>query len=228
MDLPDVLTSEVRSGRVVLFLGAGASIGAKLPNGSSPPLGLALRDKLSSNFLDGGYSEESLAWVSELAISATDLSTVQDYIDEQFHGLEPAEFHKIIPSFKWRGIVTTNYDRLLETTYERADNPIQTLIPFLSNSDRIDEKMRSPNHVGLLKLHGCITRTHDVDLPLILTTDQYITHRSGRNRLFKTFEEWGVENTIVFIGHSLQDSDLRAILLEVSQQIVNRPRYEWH
>ncbi|MHB8473276.1 MAG: P-loop NTPase [Gammaproteobacteria bacterium] len=225
MDLPESLVSEIRAGRVVLFLGAGATVGAKLPNGKSPPLGTDLRDELSKTFLAGKHKDESLAWVSELAISATNLSTVQDFIADQVRDLIPTDFHYILPTFKWRGIATTNYDRLTETVYERANSPIQALAPFVCNRDRIDEKMRSQNHVALLKLHGCITRTHDPELPLILTVDQYITHRAGRDRLFKALEEWGIENTIVFIGHAIQDTDLRAILLELSQQIINRPRY---
>jgi len=62
-------------------------------------------------------------------------------------------------------------------------------------------------------------------LPLILTADQYATHRAGRDRLFSMLLEWGAENTVVFIGHGLQDSDLRAILLEISRQVPSRPRY---
>lgn len=225
MQLPQSLISEIRSGRVVLFLGSGATIGATMPGGKSPPLGLGLRTLLSNRFLAGAHQDETLAWVSELSISATDLSTVQDYIADEFRDLVPAAFHFILPTFKWRGIATTNYDRLVETVYEQSKTPIQTIIPFLSNRDRIDEKLRSQSNVALLKLHGCITRTHDPEIPLILTVEQYITHRAGRDRLFKTLEEWGTENTIIFIGHAVQDADIRAILLELSQQISNRPRY---
>lgn len=225
MELPDSLVSEVRSGRVVLFLGAGASFGSSTPNENSPPSGLELRDMLSQRFLGGKYGQEPLAWVSELAISATDLGTVQDLIADQFQDLEPGDFYHLLPTFKWRGLVTTNYDRLVERIYERAKEPVQELVPFISNHDRVDEKLRSLRHLGLLKLHGCITRTHDPNLPLILTADQYTTHRTGRDRLFRTFYEWGIENTVVFVGHALQDPDLRAILLEVSRELSVRPRY---
>jgi len=225
MQLPEGLVPEVTAGRVVLFLGAGASFGATGPAGNEPPLGDGLRDALSDEFLGGGYAGESLAWVSELSISSANLSRVQDFVAGLFAGLEPADFHKLLPSFKWRGLTTTNYDRLIERVYETAESPVQELVPSISNRDRVDEKLRAPEHMALLKLHGCVTRTHDPGLPLILTTDQYSTHRAGRDRLFNMLLEWGAENTVVFIGHGLQDSDLRTILLEVSRQVSSRPRY---
>lgn len=225
MQLPEALVSEITAGRVVLFLGAGASFGSTVSNGNAPPLGAGLRDALSDEFLGGEYAEESLAWVSELSISSTDLSRVQDFVAGLFADPEPADFHKLLPSFKWRGLATTNYDRLIERVYETTESPLQELVPFISNRDRVDEKLRAPEHMALLKLHGCVTRTHDPELPLILTADQYATHRAGRDRLFSMLLEWGAENTVVFVGHGLQDSDLRAILLEVSRRVPSRPRY---
>ena len=225
MDIPDPLKTDIRSGRAVLFLGAGATVGAQRPNGTPPPTTSQLRDLLSERFLGNKNSIDPLAWVAELSISASDLFTVQDYIAEQFGSLTPADYHFLLPTFRWRGIVTTNYDRLVEKTYDGFPNTIQTLVPFLSNKDRVDDRLRQPNHVGLIKLHGCITQTHDEELPLILTVDQYMTHRKNRDRLFKIFQEWAVENPVVFIGHAVQDSDLRAILIELSKELNIRPRY---
>ena len=225
MDLPAPLLEQVRSGRVVLFLGAGASVDAKRTDGTAPPLAVGLSKAISKHFLGGSYPNEQLAWVSELAISASNLSEVQDFIAEKFNALAPADYHLLLPTFRWRGIVTTNYDRLIEEIYSKSSKAVQTAVPFISNQDRVDEKLRSADHVGLLKIHGCVTRTHDSDLPLILTTDQYVTHRKNRDRLFKTFQEWAVENPIVFIGHAVQDFDIRAILLELSKELDTRPRY---
>ena len=109
------------------------------------------------------------------------------------------------------GIATTNYDCITEAAYRAKGGPVQKIVPFLSNTDLVDEKLRDPSSVALLKLHGCITRAHDRELPLILTIDQYATYRDGRSRLFQMLEEWASENTIVFIGHRLQNLNLRGI-----------------
>lgn len=226
MDIPQNLINQVRQGRAVLFLGAGASSGAQTPDGREPPLGDELRNRIAKQFLTGNYSSESLSWVSELAISATNLFEVQDFIADQFRELRPADYHLMTPTFRWRGIATTNYDRVVETAYSTSGGAVQTVVPFLSNTDRVDEKLRAPSFVALLKLHGCITHTHDPQLPLILTIDQYTTYRDGRTRLFQMLEEWGSENAIIFfVGHRLQDLNLRGVILDLSQKIPSRPRY---
>lgn len=223
--LPAALIEEVRTGRVVLLLGAGATEGAKRRDGDVPPKTGELRDRLAARFLGGAYKGESLSWVAELSISETSLPQVQDFVASQLEDLQPAQYHLLLPTFRWRGIFSTNYDRLCENTYANCSAAVQTLVPVLSNRDRIDESLRSSKSLGLFKLHGCVTRTHDPALPLILSADQYATHRMGREYLFNTFEQWATEYPVVFVGHSGQDADIRSLLLEVSKEPNVRPRY---
>ena len=224
-DIPKQLIDEVREGRVVLVLGSGASIGATRGDGKPFPSTEELARALSDRFLGKSSSNGDLAWISELAISASSLSTVQDFIAEQFSDPQPAPHHSLVPSFRWRGIATTNYDRVVERSYELASSKIQQVVPFLSTEDKVDAKLRDPSCVGLLKLHGCVTRTHDERLPLILTLDQYVTHRKNRLRVFQMLEEWAKENTLVFIGHSLRDVDLRKLLIDLVGQLGGHPRF---
>lgn len=222
--IPDALIEDIRRGRVVLLLGAGASRGARNAAGNEPPDASQLKNCLADRFLGGRHKDATLAWVAELAISETDLPTVQDFIADLLRGLRPASFHYSLASFRWRGVASTNYDLVLETAYS-SGSPAQTLVPCISDRDRVDEKLRSADNLALLKLHGCITRTHDPDLPLILTAEQYITHRDGRKYIFTTFENWAYEYPVLFVGSSGQDADLRALLMEVSRRPEMRPRY---
>jgi cold shock CspA family protein len=225
LKIPPALLAQVSEGRVVLFLGAGATLGATIGKDAAPPDATRLRDVITAKFLPKAYADQTLAWVAELASSATDLFTVQDFIATQFDDLRPAPFHLLLPTFVWRGLATTNYDRLIEIVYDTVGDPVQRVVPFLSNDDRVDQKLRDNTNVALLKLHGCVTRTHDSDLPLILSLDQYASYRSKRTRLFGMWEEWASENTIVFVGHRLQDPHLRAILLDIIREFPSRPRY---
>lgn len=225
MTIPKDLINQVRQGRAVLFLGAGATKGSHTSDGKEPPQGNELRDRIAAQFLTGDYTRELLSWVSELAAASANLFEVQDFIAEQFADLKPSEYHSLIPTFRWRGIATTNFDRLVEKTYGDSKNPVQTIVPFLSNADRVDEKLRSPSSLAFLKLHGCVTRTHDEKLPFILSLDQYATYKEGRSRLFQMIEEWGSENTIIFVGQKLQEPNLRQTLISLTQKIPSRPRY---
>jgi len=108
LEIPQALVRHVGNGTAVSFFGAGATCGARLPDNTEPPLGNLLRDRISDRFLPPPTSSEPLAWVSELAISATDLFEVQDFIADQFRDMKPAGFHHLLPTFRWRGLATTN------------------------------------------------------------------------------------------------------------------------
>ena len=225
-EIPAGLIDLVRQGQVVLVLGAGASYGAEGPDGFRAPSGAELADLISDKFLGGHYKDRDLSLIAELAISERDSSTVQQFIVDLLHPLEPADFHKLIPTFRWHGIATTNYDRIVEKSYEREGQRVQKMACFISDEDRVEDKVRSPNHVLMIKLHGCITRAGDSRLPLILTPDQYISHRDHRHHLFDMLCQWGREKTLLFVGQDLSDFDIRSLLLTVQQRAGSScPRY---
>lgn len=76
MELPPILVDFITEGQAILFLGAGASYGAKHPSGNRIPSGEVLKDLLSDQFLGGEFKDRALAQVAELAISESDLFTV--------------------------------------------------------------------------------------------------------------------------------------------------------
>ena len=225
MEIPSILCEQVRQGKVVLVLGAGASMGAKDDKGNYAPSGKQLGIMMAEKFLGGQHKNSALSQIAGLAISETDLTTVQEYVREVFEGLKPTDAHTLMCSFVWHGIVTTNYDRLIEEAYRTTPTAVQIPKPFIENGDRIEENLRDRRNVPLLKLHGCISRTSNSDCPLILTTDQYVEYMKGRTRVFDHLRTWAYDLPVVFIGHSLGDPDLRAVLLELANLGEKRPRY---
>ena len=171
------------------------------------------------------FADRSLATVAELAMSEKSLPEVQDFIAAKFKNLAPAAFHKSIASFKWRAIATTNFDCVIEQAYRQYEAPLQQIVPIRSNADRVDEMLRNDAQLALLKLHGCVSITHREDLPLILTVDQYATYRWNREYVFQRLEGWAREYPIVFLGHRVEDVNIREILLRLSASIETRPRY---
>jgi hypothetical protein len=214
MPIPKPLIDEIRSGNVVLFLGAGASYGAIHPNNKSVPLGKALSNLLANKFLDDSYLDNDLTTVSEIAISQKSLLDVQMYIrDEVFSKFSPAPHHDLIPTFTWKAIFTVNYDFIIEQAYQKAratGTEAQILNPIWKNSRQQDVIKQS--HVTYFKLHGSFDCIDDEHLPLILTPDQYIDHKINRDTLFDYLKEYANSYTFLFVGFSFADWDIRSVL----------------
>ena len=226
MDIPRNLLSSVNDGSVVLVLGAGSSIGATSSTGIPAPTSTQLAQSIANKFLDGEHATSSLSIVSELAISESSLFNVQEHIRELLQDIQPADFHKLLPTFSWAGLATTNYDLVIERAYSGCSNRAQDLVPLIKNGDRVEQKLKSPKGLMLLKLHGCITNTSDASVPLILSVDQYVNqnYKQGRTRVFDHLSTLSYEHPLVFIGHSLQDPDIRQFLLEFGD-LNQRPRF---
>ena len=219
MSLPQVLIDKVGKGEIVLLLGSGALYDAKLPDNKKIPFGDDLRDLLADNFLNGEYKDYPLSAVSQLAISEYCLFDVQDYIKEYFECLEPAEYHYKLAQFKWRSIYTTNYDLMVEEVYShRGSRPkaLQKLVKIYSDSNIVDPKKLKDNQLDFYKLHGCISRPREYELPFVLTIEDFNdTLSKNRQNMLKTLYERAINYSIVFIGHSNQDHNIRSIMQDV-------------
>src|SRR6187401_2017936 len=155
LEFPPALVSSVREGRVILFLGAGAARGALHPTNALPPTGVELANRLAERFLGSEYKDHPLTQVAELAISESSSAMVHEFIADQFKLFDPAPFHRQIAHLPWRAIATTNYDLIVERAYAGND-PVQDLVPFIRDGQRIDDRLTTRKSLMYLKLHGCI------------------------------------------------------------------------
>lgn len=212
MKLPKILQNHIRDGNLLLVLGSGASTGALHVENKKIPMGLDLADLIADKFLDRSYKGKDLAHVAELAMSESSIYEVQKFIHDNFEKFQPNEFHKIIPLYKWSIIVTTNYDLIIERAYNVVENPAQNLVVFKKDGEHVEQKCRKSNSLMFLKLHGCITNIEDEDVPLILTPEQYLDCKKGRSRLYDRFYSFALEFPVLFVGSSLYDYDLRALI----------------
>jgi NAD-dependent SIR2 family protein deacetylase len=106
--IPSPLVESMKSQRVILFLGAGASMEAGAPSGDQ------LRERLARKFFGADMKGYDLMSVAEMAISAHGNASVFEFIRLELDRLEPSDAHKLLPTFRWRTIATTNYDLLIE------------------------------------------------------------------------------------------------------------------
>ncbi|MCK6598724.1 MAG: SIR2 family protein [Bdellovibrionaceae bacterium] len=224
MEIPKYLIDQITEGNVVLFLGSGASVGAIHENNEKVPIGQNLSDLIAEKFLGEKFKNQSLQYVAELAISETDLFTVQKFIADIFRKFKPNDHHKIIPTLIWKSIITTNYDLIIEDAYFDTSKAQQELAVFVKDGERVRDKITSSKSLPYYKIHGCINHINDISLPLILTPEQFITHKENRERLFSRILELGRDYTFLFVGFSFADYDIRLMLSELDKLKDGKPR----
>ena len=146
MNIDPILKQFVLEGKIILFFGSGASLGAKNSDGQTMPTTSKLRDLIANKFLDQSWTSSPLSEVAEIAISQADIVTVQSFLRDNFIDFEPENFQKKIPQFRWSGIYTTNYDLLIEKAYKSFNEPNkQELVPIYRTTDRIESKIKDGN-----------------------------------------------------------------------------------
>jgi tetratricopeptide (TPR) repeat protein len=224
--LAPALVTAVQEQRAILFLGSGASVGAKHPKGATIPMGNALRDQISDKFLGGEMRNRPLTAVSAMAASEAGLTLFQKFIRDLFIDFRPSETHKLIPTFRWRAIVTTNFDLIIERAYEASRGSIQTLVTSWKDGDAFDSRMHdTPDPVGYYKLHGCIDRFADETIPLILGQEQYASYSKNRQRFYLRLRDLAYDNPIIFCGYSISDPHIQQFLFDLTDHLIQRPMY---
>ena len=219
------LLEQIAKGEAVLFLGAGAIKGASGDKDKQALTGPQLRDFISDKYLCGGLKERSLSEVAELAKNESSLADVQKTIYDLFSGLHPAECHKLIPTFRWHAIVTTNYDFVAERAYSDCNSPLQKIAAVVGDGDAKDQDWSDPGIVPLLKLHGCLSKINDPKLPLILSSEEYAKHKKNRTRVFGIFSDWAKSHPVIFCGYDISDPNIQQILFDLGDRAINRPIY---
>lgn len=225
MDISETFLNSIKSGNAVLFLGAGASFGAKYQVGNAYISGDKLKLKLCEKYLGGELKSHSLVKVAECAKHEVGIFSVQEFIKEIFEPAKPAEFHKLISCFRWKAIFTTNYDLIIERAYEANSNSLQKLVRVTHDDDKLQEHLSDINSLPYFKLHGCISDVRNSEVPLILTSEEYAKHKNNRSRLFAHLKEMGREFPIIFCGYDISDPNIHQILFDLTDLGISRPKY---
>ena len=180
LDLSPHLLDQIREGKAILFLGAGASYGCKSADGKTFALtGQQLGKALSDKFLGGQKADQPLSKIADFATSEASVLDVQLFIRSLFESIDPLPFHSILTQFKWKAIVTTNYDRVIEKAYEVSPDRMQDPLVIIHDGD-MRALEDSVNAVPIVKIHGCISRASDTSVPLVIANEQYAKYRHGR------------------------------------------------
>lgn len=225
----DYYQQRILAGEAILFIGSGASYNCTDTSGKRIGFsGNELKNNISDKFLGGLGDKEDLEFASTMAIRRSGRLEFDLFIKNLVDNFEPTTEHKLLPKYRWKAIFTTNYDEAIEKSYyEERKEAKQKLERVLSDSDPLGQIMSDSNKLPLIKLHGCVSRINDTQLPLIISVDDYRNHLNNRSGLFQTLKEFLTNNIVIFYGYSLSDRNIIGLISDIDREGRKRPRHIW-
>jgi hypothetical protein len=218
--IPPTLARAVRTRKCILFVGSGLSVAAGLPTWGEMVLRLVDEAREIPHAKVQGLEEliEKKDWFSLAEFARTTLfpSDLSEILTEMFGDpARPSRAHELIARTDYRGIITTNYDRLLEFAFTRVRNSMPTVFTT-GGLPAMGMALFNPAFF-IYKMHGDIVESDSI----ILTASDY-----DRMILFsphaRSFLHGAMLNhTLLFVGYSLSDPDFQLILRELSLMFQN-------
>lgn len=216
--VPKPLLDDVVQGRCIPIIGAGFSQNAEMPTGLSMPSWEDLGKYFSELIHDYTYSTPIDA-ISAFSYEFSKVKLVEELAKVlHIQSANPGAAHDSFAKVPFTTVITTNFDFLLERTYESARRRHWVIM----NEDQLSMNMSEPGTV-ILKIHG------DLNHPsrLVATEEDYDTFLDTYPLLSTYISNLLISRTPLFIGYSLEDPDFRHLWRIIGNRLgkLRRPAY---
>lgn len=192
------LKKQLKSGRAILFLGAGFSVDARNEANEFPPLGNALAKVLSER-AGFEYTGEYLATVYEAAQKHLGSQSLWDLLRKLYDIRSFADWYKIVSDITWYRIYTLNIDNLVQKIYQQGGTQrLRTII----NPAPVEERDPHFGNLQCVHLHGFV---ETADKGLTFTLPDFGNMTARPNPWYQTFIDDLYNRSVVFIGKQLEE-----------------------
>jgi hypothetical protein len=209
MEKLEELKEAITQKNVILFVGAGVSRNLGLPNFSE------LIDKVAELL---GYAPEIFKSLSNYQslleyykIKKKSIGELRSYMDIKWHDstikIEKSDIHKLIVQLGFPIIYTTNYDKWLEKAfdhYKEKYTKIVSVKDFVNIKDGVTQ---------IIKFHGDFSD----DDSIVLTESSYFERLEFSSPLDIKLRSDMLGKTILFIGYSLEDINMRFLIYKLNK-----------
>lgn len=203
----NALVTHARKGQLVLFIGAGVSIGAGLPSWDGMLTQLAINEDIfppkDPEFRRRFHKLSPLdrARVIKMELQRRGID-IADALGRILHEHPtPSLAHCLLAMLPCDQAVTTNYDNLFEVACAGHGRPVAAL-PW----EAVSEKSR-----WLLKLHGGLEHPED----LVFTRSDYLRYDERRAALKGIVQAMLMTRQMLFVGFSMNDDNFHRIIDDV-------------
>ena len=200
--LPKPLLDSIVQNRCVPFVGSGFSKNANIPEGMRM-LDWTELGKEFAKEMPGFCFTNSLEAISAYEYTYYRPAMVEKMKDLLLTGLvKPGETHKAFCQLQFDIVCTTNFDHLLEDSYNQLIRPCNPVI-----SEAQLSVAPSKDELTLLKMHGDIYHPDR----MVATEEDYDKFLNCNPLLATYLSNLLITRTPLFIGYSLDDPDFRQI-----------------
>lgn len=190
-----------RNRRLILFVGAGVSMGLGLPSWRQLVDHMATELGFESDAFRSYGSELTLA--EYYRITKGQIGPLRSWMDREWHSprvpLEESRVHKLIATSHFDLIYTTNNDRWLERAMELYKKPYAKVASVGDLAALANDK------VQIVKFHG----DFDDDTSIVLDETSYFDRLEFESPLDIKLRADVLGRSVLFIGYSLTDINIR-------------------
>jgi len=210
------LIGDLARQKVVLFLGAGVSSSVSIDEGSrfkTWPDFLSSAAENRTDPLRGQISEllekKDYLLACELLQSDYGENWGEIVTSEYGRAAKPSTLHHALISLKQRVILTTNFDKLIETAWGTSIPDGERHYKLVSTVDNnIFRILRDHETPYIIKIHGSIDDTDNI----VFSRSQYIRLAFGNEHYSLFLDSLLLNYTFLFVGFSMDDPAITSLM----------------
>lgn len=207
------LAAAIRNKKAILFAGAGLSMNLGLPSYNS------LIEKLAEELefdpelfhMSGDY----LSLAEYYYQVKGKLGPLRSWMDTTWHSgdvdISKSLIHRSIVELNLSAIYTTNYDRWIEKSFDYWKKPYSKI------ANVADIASAKEDQTQIIKFHG----DFDDDDSIVLTESSYFERLNFESPLDIKLRSDVLGKTVLFLGYSLSDINIRYLLYRLQKQWEN-------
>ena len=208
-----LLLEKILRGEVILFTGAGFSLGAKVRKDDIPSTSV-LMDKIIDELIEEKdevnvsriNARKTFQQICQMAINRVTENTFNEFLVRTFKNTTPDEFHYKFNKVNWKSIYTLNIDDIIETIYKDTDIEVQEYDTKIQPIEYVGDKI-----LKYYKLHGSVNNKSE---GFVFASTQYLNKLTLKETSYNfiQFSNSLYHDTICMIGTNLNEIDLEVYI----------------
>lgn len=197
----NIIKKAFENGRLIIFLGAGASFTSKTQTGNNIPLALEL-SKIICNEIGLPFYDESLSEVYQAAIATLGTQKVLEILSKYLKNTNPSDEYKELVNLPLTRIYSLNIDDCVEKAFYSQSSKSRRSLEIFRNNDPLKETDQFFHRTDLIKLNGDINYPKD---GFIFSEQEYAQGSTKEPLWYSELARDFNRNIFLFIGSKLKE-----------------------